>query len=74
MLLLGCWSNYTLISRAGRDLLQTQYDSDLNVHLLQLTQHDVLAHSNVLPDITSRILVRNDRRLQNILVFLFSKF
>ena len=55
----GCWSKYILISRAGRDLPQTHYDSDANVHLPLLTQRDSsrlslhLVNSNALPEVRS---------------------
>lgn len=58
VLLLGYASKYTLISRAGRDLPQTHYDSGLNVHLPLLTHCD---NSCSLSDVTSPSLLRNER-------------
>lgn len=63
----GCWSKYILISRVGRVLPQTHYDSDVNVHLPPLTRRDSsrsslhLVNSYALAEVTSLVSVRNER-------------
>jgi len=82
MLVPGCWSKYILISRAGRDLPQTRYDSDANVHLPLLTQRDSsrsslhLVNSNALPEVTSLLLTPCEMKglVQTTFAFYFSKF